>query len=61
MLASRGPFDHLTQTEALPPSNFRHELTPELDAVVMKAIEERPERWVQSAAEFSCALDQLGC
>jgi len=61
MLAGRGPFDNLTQTVALAPSSFRHEVTPELDAVVMKAIEERPERRFQSAAEFSSALDQLGC
>ena len=58
MLAGRGPFDSARDTRLEPPSHFAgSEVTSDLDAVVLRAIEEDPDARYQSAAEFSAALD----
>jgi len=60
MLAGRGPFDSFAQTEVEPPSRFADPgVTRELDAVVMKAIEQQPDARYQTVAEFSKALDEF--
>ena len=58
MLTGRGPFDAFGQVQVEPPSRFAGpEVTSELDAVVMKAIEQEPDARYQSVADFSKALD----
>jgi serine/threonine-protein kinase len=60
MLAGRGPFDSLKHTELEPPSHFAgSEVTSALDAVVLRAIEQKPDARYQSAAEFLTALDTI--
>jgi len=65
LLTGHGPFDHLTLGETLShvpqaPSRLRDEpLLKELDAVVLKALEKRPEDRFQTAAEFAEALASL--
>ena len=60
MLAGRGPFDSLKHTQLQSPSHFAgSEVTSELDAVVIQAIEQDPDARYQSADEFSAALDRF--
>ncbi|WP_269928586.1 Stk1 family PASTA domain-containing Ser/Thr kinase [Kocuria massiliensis] len=66
MLAGRPPFDgessvdivgkHLRQTPA-PPSEYRQEISPALDALVLKALEKNRADRFQSAEDFAFALD----
>lgn len=57
MLAGRGAFDALVQTTIEPPSRFAgSEVTPPLDAAVLRAIEQEPHARYQTAAEFATAL-----
>ena len=44
----------------VPPSTFYPALPPEVDAVVLRALEKRPERRYQTAAEFRQAILALG-
>jgi serine/threonine-protein kinase len=50
----------LLHTEITPPSQLREGVPPELDAVVLKALERVPERRFQTAREFADALEQAG-
>jgi eukaryotic-like serine/threonine-protein kinase len=57
MLAGRGPFDSFGHAQVEPPSRFAGpEVAKELDAVVLKAIDQDPNARYQSVAEFSTAL-----
>ena len=57
MLAGRGPFDSLRHAPIEPPSRFAGpEVTGELDAAVLRAIEQEPDARYQSAGEFLAAL-----
>lgn len=44
-----------------PPSRHRRDVRPELDAVIMRALERDPAARWQSAGEMRAALDRLGC
>ena len=65
MLAGVGPFDRVSWQEAAssrprPPSELADtELPPELDRIVLKAIEEAPGQRYQSASEFQRDVDAL--
>jgi serine/threonine protein kinase len=68
-ITGRKPFDGKSQFDVLaaqvsdeppPPSRWEPSLTPEWDAVVMKALAKEPSRRHQSAAEFRAALQSLG-
>ena len=50
---------HLTMPAPSPSSVSRVPLPPELDEIVLRALEKRPERRYQSAMEFTRALDAL--
>ncbi|WP_085528960.1 Stk1 family PASTA domain-containing Ser/Thr kinase [Kocuria massiliensis] len=66
MLAGRPPFEgdssvdivgkHLRETPA-PPSEFRKDISPALDALVLKALEKNRADRFQSAEDFAYALD----
>ncbi len=70
LLAGRGPFDEATNLTEMakahvlqvpnPPSAYASQQLPsELDAIVLKTIEKKPEQRYQSATELSQALQQL--
>jgi len=73
MLAGRGPFDHWRGFDELlrahasepppPPSAFAVEpvspVTPELDQVVLRALDKDPNKRFQSASEFDAALSRV--
>lgn len=59
MLAGRGPFDSFAVGVPQPPSTLGAQVPVELDALVMRALEELPQSRFQSAAEFSDALAAL--
>lgn len=70
LLAGRGPFDHVASTKALlrahlgdvpqPPSAFSPTPLPsELDALVLKALEKKPELRFQNAAEMKDAMEAV--
>lgn len=67
LLVGAGPFDHLRNpvellhahvsiTPVAPSQRATQPISPELDAVVMRALAKRPEDRFASAAEFSAAL-----
>lgn len=47
------------QDAPVPPSQLRPEISPELDAVVLKALEKRPEDRFANAGEFQAALENI--
>ena len=47
------------QDAPIPPSNIRPEISPELDAVVLKALEKRPEDRFANAGDFQGALENI--
>ena len=67
MLAGRGPFDHVRESELLsakeledpkPPSHFAiGPIPPELDLLLAKALRRDPDERFQSAADFKAALE----
>jgi serine/threonine protein kinase len=69
MLTGRGPFDHARASELLsvrteedpePPSRFATDpVPPELDALILKALERRPDARFQTAGEFREAIEQV--
>ena len=59
MLVGYGPFDG-GESYAKPPSALGADVGPELDAVVLRAIEDDPRQRYQSAKEFLFALRSFG-
>jgi len=68
MLAGQRPFGgenelillkEIVEKEPPPPSQLSSDLSPQVDAVVLKAIEKAPERRYQSAGEMRGAIDSL--
>jgi serine/threonine protein kinase len=52
-------FHKLLNMKIAPPSRYRDDVPPALDAIVMKALERDPERRYQTAHEMAEDLDQL--
>jgi len=70
MLVGRGPFDHATNITEMakahvlqkpePPSRLASQhIPPELDAIILRAVEKNPDARFQSAAEFSAELARV--
>jgi serine/threonine-protein kinase len=52
--------NNVVHKEILPPSVHRSEISPELDAVVLKALKRDPNERFQSAGDFAAALEATG-
>ncbi|HTA91024.1 MAG TPA: hypothetical protein VK745_15650, partial [Polyangiaceae bacterium] len=60
MMTGKGPFDAFNSTSVEPPSRVSHnEISSDLDAIILKSIEDQPDDRYQSAADFLGALGRI--
>ncbi len=69
LLAGKKPFlagnleallDKIDKHEQLPPSELRHDLPPDIDAVILRALKKAPQSRYPDFTEFALALSRVG-